>query len=167
MATMRALPFFALLMGGCASWEMIGITSTSTHNAHVQEAERFAHDAVKNQARLVEITHDLNQETIYLAKSQDDMAMLQRAVTTGGKIQHAKGVSEELVNREFSESPEPSGDWMGLILTAIGSLTGMSLTGLAVKSVMGAKLAQVAGEARRFAQSTEVNDTSHLKKYGV
>ena len=161
------LLIFLLFMTGCVSWEVIGITSTKTHNDFVDEIQEFSNDAIDNQARIIEITHDLNQESIYLSKKNDDMQMLERSVLTNGKIEHAKEVSKELSSREFNKAPEPSFDWSTIITAIVGTLTGGLTIGGGIKMVMKGKLDKLAGETRKFANSTEVNDVSHLKKYGV
>ena len=161
----RFAPLF-LLCSGCAvvpSWEMIGVTSTSTHNKHVEESAEFAKDAVANQGRIVEITHELNQENIYIAKAKDDIAMLERTYKTAGKISHAKEVSEELSSREFTKAPDPPFDWGTIINMLIGLATGGTTMGAVVLSLKG-KLKAVASEAIANGESTDKNDTSHLKK---
>jgi len=156
---------FLLLLCGCqASWEMVGVTSTKTFNKGMGEVEDLAKDVIKNQSRIVEISKDMNSEIIYLAKARDDTSMLERAYTTAGKIMHAKEVSEELSTREFSKAPDPPFDWSGLLSMALGA---MGVGGPIGMLAMGArsKLKAVAQEAIRNGESTEKNDTSHLKKY--
>jgi len=159
---------FLFLLSSCQSkgigWEIIGITSTKTHNKHVEEAQNLAHDAIKNQSRIVEITHDLNQEQIYLAKAKKDIPMIERTMDTSGKINHAKEVSEELSQREFTKAPDPAFDFGSLLNILIGLLTGGTSMG-AVAMIFKSKLKTVAMEAIRNGESTEKNDTSHLKKY--
>jgi len=167
----RVAVFLLLFTSGCAvtntvtpKWEWIGITSTGTHNAHVEQAEEFMQDTVKNQSRIVEITHDLNQEFIYVAKKEDDIGALERSYTTSGKIQHAKAVSQELSEREFTKAPEPMMDLGQIINILIGLATGGTTMG-AVAYSMRNKLKDVAREAIHNGQSTEVNNTEHLMKH--
>jgi len=154
------LPF---LVCGC-SWETIGITSTKVHNIHVEEAENFMQDTVKNQSRIVEITHDISQEIIYMAKAKDDVPMIERAYTTSGKIKHAKEVSQELSRREFSKAPDPPFDMGAILQILMGCLGVGGPMGALILSQRG-KIKDVAKQAISNGNSTEVNDTEHLKKY--
>ena len=165
----------ALLLSGCNSavntisprWEWFGVTSTKTHNNFVDEVQEFGEDVAKNQGRLVEVTHDLNQEQIYLAKANDDDAMLERTIMTKGKIIHAKEVSEELSSREFSKAPEPPFDWSNVIQMAMGALGLGGPLGMVMMSQKG-KIKELAQVAVSNGESTEKNDTTHIrKKYKV
>jgi len=167
----KLLPLLLILLTGCNSvtgmitpqWEWIGVTSTKTHNTFVGEVEEFGKDVVKNQSRVVEITHDLNQEQIYVAKAKDDVAMLERTYITRGKINHAKEVSEELSNREFSKAPDPPFDWSSIIQMALGAMGLGGPLGAIALSQRG-KIKDVAKQAIANGESTKKNDTSHLKK---
>lgn len=157
-----------LFLCGCQSasprWEWLGITSLDTHKRHVDEARDFYQDAVKNQSRIVEITNDLNNEDIYLAKSNDDQAMLERVYSTRGKIEYAREVSEELSEREFSKVPDPPFNWgsiIQMVLSALGVGGPLGLIAMSQKN----RIKNLAQEAIMNGKSTEVNETGHLERY--
>ena len=92
------------------------------------------------------------------------MAKLERTLETQGKIDMALEVSEDLTNRKWDKIPEPPFDWSSLLPMLIGLLTGTTTIG-AVALKMKGTIKTLAAQAIANGESTEKNDTTHLKKY--
>lgn len=158
------IAFMMLSCFGCQAYRYIGMTPLEDHNKHVMEAEQWAKDAGVNQGRIVDITDRLNAENAIEARSSNDMAKLERVLETQGVIDTAQEVSEELTSRKWAKIPEPPFDWSTLIPALIGLATGTTTVG-AVAFKMRGTIKTLATQAIQNGESTEKDDTSHLRRY--
>ena len=153
------LIFFAPVLAGCVTWESIGVTSTRTYNAHIEELEVFKKDALAPIESLGEVTQELAQEDIREAELDKDMDKLKRSTATLTKAQIATKDINRLEERtSFTKAPEPTFDF-DLEHIISGLMGGGGVMGILL-SIMLPKMKRLKVKALEYAQSTEVNDIS-------
>ena len=153
-----------VLLSGCASndsivsWETIGITSTGTHNTHVDEDQKNHVDDLKNQVKIAQITADVCSELKYAAKKADDDAAWERAIVLEQKARAAAKEAGILSEVEWSKSPPPAFDFMSIItmiLSAVG-IAGVPGVAIATRMIQTRNKALIIEKkkARKYAKST-------------
>lgn len=154
MRKLLILPF----LSGCVSWETVGITSTKSHNAFVDEVQEFKDDALPPLEEISEAVARNAHEHLIMAKADRDTAKVERVSVTMHMANAATKELKALEDRQFSRAEAPPFDWGALIESFIAAAMGAVGMGGPLALVMGAKLNKVKAKARQYARSTEVNE---------